>query len=519
MDDLDIAGNASSITSLDANQRRSLALKSARLGVWAWDAVEHESFWDQRTCEIYGRPYRGGLGASIDEVVALVHPEDRADFQKRYAAAIQQMWPEIATEYRVVWPDGSVHHVATFGLAFYNDQGQITRTVGVAQDVTLQRQQEEEACQSLKLESVGRLAGGIAHDFNNLLTVINGYAELLLKESREGTSIWAKAAQIKRAGEKAAGLTRQLLAFSRKQVMDVQPANLNSLVQDLTPVLRQVLEETVELKFILEPSLGLTLADPKQISQAILSLAMNARDAMPKGGIFTIKTENIKLTGRPAAAGPDLPLGDCVLLTLSDTGAGMDRETQKHIFEPFFTTKASGSGAGLGLATVHGIVSQSGGAIQCTSELGEGTVFRIYLPQTGNPCQAHVSGDAQTILIVDDEPAFRELLREVLEAAGYRVMEAAQGNQALAIQQRQRIDILITDLAMPDMDGIELIRAFVHTDRAAAVVAISGAFDESVLRAARLLGASATLTKPIDMDHLVAEVDRIAGKRAEGQTS
>ncbi|HUA20496.1 MAG TPA: response regulator [Bryobacteraceae bacterium] len=497
----------------DSAERLNLALESARMGVWAWDAVEQESFWDERTCEIFGRPYRNGLGASADEVLAMIHPEDRRELESRFAVAVQRRLREVAGEYRVIWPDGSVHHVSMIGSAFYDATGRLSRSVGVVQDVTGQRTPGEQVRQTQKLECIGRLAGGIAHDFNNLLTVINGYSELLLREFGQMAPVRSKVLQIKRAGEQAAKLTNQLLAVGRKQVMNLQPLDINVLIQDLLPMLRRAMEG-VKLKLVLEPGLGLALADSGQVSQVVLNLAMNAYEAMPVGGLFTLQTANFQVgtAGKPAS---DLPIGDYVLLTLSDTGTGMDAETQKRIFEPFFTTKKAVHGAGLGLATVYGIVAQTGGRIECHSEPGAGTVFRIYLPAAGVQqtaaqllLQRPLDGGSRqgVVLVADDEPGFRSLVRDVLEAFGYQVLEAADGKQALAAKERHRIDILITDLAMPDMDGIELIRAFLHTAQSPSVVAISGAFDASVLKAARLLGAKATLTKPIDTDALVTLV-------------
>jgi two-component system, cell cycle sensor histidine kinase and response regulator CckA len=636
--------NPAKIDKPETDEWLNLALKGARMGLWTWDATTNEGVWDERTYEIYGIPSRGGAGASMEQLMALVHPEDREPFAQKYAVATREHWPEIVTEYRVIWPDGSVRHVSTRGQTFYDQTGRLQRAVGVVQDITQQRKLEEQLRQAQKLESIGRLAGGIAHDFNNLLTVINGYSQILLREMDENNPLRAKAGQIHRAGEQAASLTRQLLAFGRKQVMDVQPLNINLVIREVEPILRRLIEENVELKVILEPSLGFTLADPNQMSQVILNLATNARDAMPQGGLLTLRTENVELTGRDPHANLDVPRGDYVLLTLSDTGAGMDAETQRHLFEPFFTTKGPGRGTGLGLATVYGIVTQTGGRIKCYSELGTGTVFRIYLPRTTtqNPSRSPASSDLEqlegtetilvaedqlqvreltchilrssgyqvleatsgkealsilerhpepiallltdvvmpgisgselaegarrirpgisvlfmsgytdqvishhgmldpgveliqkpfdsdsllakvremltpgpakgTVLIVDDEAGFRALIRDVLEDAGYQVLEAPDGKQAIAVRSDRSIDVLITDLAMPEMEGIEVIRAFSQSDQPPAIIAISGAFDESVLKAARLLGAKATLTKPIEIDQLVELVDSLVGK-------
>jgi PAS domain S-box-containing protein len=335
---------------------------------------------------------------------------------------------------------------------------------GIARDITERKHLEAQLRQSQKMEAVGRLAGGIAHDFNNLLTVINGYSELALQRLQPGDALARNLEEIKRAGDRAASLTRQLLAFSRKQVLQPKVLDLNVLVSDLEKMLRRVIGEDVDLRTVLKPKLGRVDADPGQIEQVIMNLVVNARDAMPDGGQLTIETENAYLTeeyarqhiftGKP---------GPYVMLAVSDNGSGMNDETKARLFEPFFTTKDQGKGTGLGLSTVYGIVKQSMGYIWVYSETGLGTTFKVYLPaidgeadskpasQPGQP----IARGSETILLVEDDEMVRGLAQMTLEASGYRVLQATNGAEALLVCQQnpEPIHLLLTDVVMPGMSG------------------------------------------------------------------
>ena len=329
------------------------------------------------------------------------------------------------------------------------------------------RKSEEELRHSQKMEAVGRLAGGVAHDFNNLLTAIIGYAELIATRASSNTLAKQNAELIRKAGEQAAALTRQLLAFSRKQILQPKVIDLNELIVEMEKLLRRVIGERFDLQSQPEAEIGRVKADPSQIEQVVLNLGVNARDAMPRGGKLTIRTENVRLDRAAASQlSASLKPGDYVMLSVTDTGAGMDEETMSHIFEPFFTTKGPGKGTGLGLATVYGIVRQTGGGISVESEPGKGSIFRIYLPQVSAPVDftkslptpVEKSENFETVLVVEDEDIVRELVCEVLEEQGYNVICARDGLEALSVAQQfdGMIHLLVTDVIMPHMNGHEL---------------------------------------------------------------
>jgi signal transduction histidine kinase/ActR/RegA family two-component response regulator len=329
------------------------------------------------------------------------------------------------------------------------------------------RKSEEELRHSQKMEAVGRLAGGVAHDFNNLLTAIIGYAELIATRSTSNTLAKQNAELIRKAGEQAAALTRQLLAFSRKQILQPKVIDLNALVVEMEKLLRRVIGERFDLQSHPDAEVGRVKADPSQIEQVVLNLGVNARDAMPRGGKLIIRTENVRLDSITAPQiSASLAPGNYVMLSVTDTGAGMDEETKSHIFEPFFTTKGPGKGTGLGLATVYGIVRQTGGGISVESELGKGSTFRIYLPQVSAPVDftrtpllpVEKSDNFETVLVVEDEDIVRELVCEVLEDQGYNVICARDGVEALnmAAEFDGIIHLLVTDVIMPHMNGHEL---------------------------------------------------------------
>jgi two-component system, cell cycle sensor histidine kinase and response regulator CckA len=336
----------------------------------------------------------------------------------------------------------------------------------VAQDVSQRHILEQQLRQSQKMEAVGRLAGGVAHDFNNLLMVIKGHTELLHNALPPGEEFSRKIEQIERAADRASALTRQLLAFSRLQVLQPRVMNLNEVVKDMGRLLPRLIGEDIELDIRAAEDLGALRADVSQMEQIIMNLVVNSRDAMPEGGRLLIETSNAELDGNYSAKHPMVRAGHYVLLSVTDTGTGMDAETQAHIFEPFFTTKAQGKGTGLGLATVYGVVKQSGGFIWVYSELGRGTTFKIYFPRVdelvdrASPTApaAEIPQGTETILLTEDEQDVREVTREFLESGGYRVLEAHDGMEALAMVEKHQgdIDLLITDMVMPRMTGEEL---------------------------------------------------------------
>lgn len=375
------------------------------------------------------------------------------------------------------------------GKPLYDKDGVIIGTQGTAVDITKQKQVEKQLLESQKMDAVGQLAGGIAHDFNNLLTAINGYSDLLLDNLRPDDPMHHDLSEIKKAGVRAAALTRQLLAFGRKQILQPKVLDLVEIVAEIEDMLLRLIGEHIDLNFRYDEDLQKIKADPGQIEQVVINLVINARDAMAQGGNITVRLENIALDDQACAALGDLHAGDYAMLSVSDTGSGMNEETLSHIFEPFYTTKGVEKGTGLGLSTVFGIVKQSGGEIKVESEPGKGTIFRIYLPQVEAPIPAEeieslsstIEGN-ETILLVEDEDIIREMLKRVLERLGYTVLVAQHGGEALRIAENHEgpIDLIVTDVVMPQMSGHELVQRLVPYRSEMSVLYMSGYDDEMV---------------------------------------
>ncbi len=386
----------------------------------------------------------------------------------------------------------------------------------VAQDVSERQLLEGQLRQAQKMEAIGRLAGGVAHDFNNLLMVIKGHTELLLNVLPPADHVTRKIEQIDRSADRATGLTRQLLAFSRMQVLQPRAMNLNSIVEEMGKLIPRLIGEDIELLVRCSADLGTIRADASQMEQIIMNLAVNSRDAMPKGGRFMIETSNIELDHYYREAHPVVQPGKYVLLAVSDTGTGMDAETQAHIFEPFFTTKEQGKGTGLGLATVYGVVKQSGGFIWVYSELGKGTTFKIYLPRVDEPAASvpvvHIPSSlargTETVLLAEDEEDVRDVAREFLESAGYTVLQAPGGQAALEIAAAHQgaIDLLVTDMVMPGISGQELARQMRTLRQGIRVIYMSGHSEHAAGEAAKCDAAAAVLTKPFSRTVLLRTV-------------
>jgi two-component system, cell cycle sensor histidine kinase and response regulator CckA len=396
--------------------------------------------------------------------------------------------------------------------------------LGVATDITQRRLLEDQLRQSQKMEAVGRLAGGIAHDFNNVLTAILGYSQMLLADLEPGDNRREDLQEIEHAAERAATLTRQLLAFSRRQVLHPQVLNLNDLVENLDKFLRRLIGEDIDLKVHFTPDLWPVLADQGQLEQVLMNLAVNSRDAMPKGGKLTIETANAELDEAYAHSHITVKAGPYVMLAVSDTGAGMSEETRARIFEPFFTTKGAGKGTGLGLSTVYGIVKQSGGNIWVYSEPGRGTTFKIYLPRATESSPApglprkETTGvrGSETILLVEDEDPVRTLAGKVLRGLGYRVLEAKLGREALAVAQAHQgeIDLLLTDVVMPEYSGSELARQLADIRPAIRILFMSGYTDEAIIHHGVLESNIAYLQKPFTPDSMARKVREVLETRA-----
>jgi two-component system, cell cycle sensor histidine kinase and response regulator CckA len=385
------------------------------------------------------------------------------------------------------------------------------------------RSSEAQLRQSQKMEAVGRLAGGVAHDFNNLLTVIKGYSELAMEEISESDPLYAGVKEIQRAADRAASLTRQLLAFSRRQVLAPKVLDLNHLVTDTQKLLRRLMGEDVELITALDPQLGSVRADPHQIEQVLMNLAVNAKDAMPQGGEFTIETANIEFDRDNTREHVRVKSGAYVMLAVSDTGTGMDAETCSHVFEPFFTTKEQGKGTGLGLSTVYGIVKQSGGYIWAESEPGSGSSFKIYLPRVGEvaerPPARQMRPEAhrgiETILLVEDEAGVRALIRQVLQRHGYTVLDCSHGGEALLAAERHQghIQLLLTDVVLPQMNGRELAERLLGARTDMKVLYMSGYTDEAIAHHGVLTPGSAFVQKPFTNEALARKVREVLDKK------
>lgn len=397
----------------------------------------------------------------------------------------------------------------------------------IAEDITARRMLEEQFRHAQKMEALGELAGSIAHDFNNLLGVIIGYSELLSANLGSEGLAGARLEKIKKSGQRAASLTSQLLAFSRRQVLQPRVLNLNSLMTETQKMLQRLMGEDIEQEILLDPALAKTKADPGQIVQVIMNLAVNARDAMPKGGKLTMRTASVSFKDAVSFSGVAVPPGEYVMLSVSDTGTGMDAETRKRLFEPFFTTKEAGKGTGLGLATVYGIVKQSGGYVFADSELGKGTTFRIYLPRVDQPIRAASSQPApvelppelpptsETLLVVEDERAFRDLLHERLQSKGYQVLVAANGVEALRVAEEYKgsISVLITDVIMPQMSGPELAKNLKKVRPNTEVLYMSGYTDDKLRNISETDGEPTLIQKPFYIDDLVQKMQEILRRK------
>ncbi len=390
---------------------------------------------------------------------------------------------------------------------------------GIAQDITDRKKLEEQLRQAQKMEAIGNLAGGIAHDFNNLMTVVTGYSQFVLNKVAEESPLRADIEEIKKAGQRAASLTRQLLAFSRRQVLSPELVSLGDVVSNIKEMLKRLIGETIELVVTSGSDLRRVKADPGQIEQIIMNLALNARDAMPDGGKLLIETDNIDLDATYCGQWSDVRPGPHVVLAVSDTGTGMDAETQQHIFEPFFTTKELGRGTGLGLSMVYGIVQQSGGSVRVYSEPGCGATFRILLPEAKEDADSHkpqesperMQPGSETVLIAEDEDMVRTLTRRILESHGYRVLEARNGKEALEIAERHvgPLHLLLTDVVMPKMSGKELAQHLLESRPETKVLYMSGYSENLVSHQGILDAGVALIEKPFAEESLLQRVRAI----------
>jgi two-component system cell cycle sensor histidine kinase/response regulator CckA len=419
--------------------------------------------------------------------------------------------------------DGTLFTVHLTGRSVGGGLGDLKSFEVVAEDVTRRRSLEQRLRQAERMEAIGRLAGGVAHDFNNMLMIIQGSTQLLLDCLGRNDPLRRNLEDVLKAGERAASLTRQLLAFSRKQVLQPAVLDLNVLVAEAARMLPPLLGQNIEMVLSLDPALGRVKADPGQVQQIIMNLAVNARDAMPEGGELVLATKNVALQ-EPIAGGHDaIPPGSYVMLSVSDTGHGIDADIRSHIFEPFYSTKPRDKGTGLGLATVYGIVDQSGGHIQVETELARGTSFRIYLPRVADAVEVLrpskvLSGSlrgSETVLVVEDDDGVRKLTREFLKISGYTVLEARNGAEAIQIPARHAgpVDLLLTDVLMPGMNGREVAQQFVSLRPETKVLFMSGYTEDAITHLGILEPGVAFIEKPFSPDELARKVRRVLGSK------
>ena len=475
------------------------------------------TFWNRSAEHIFGYAEPEVLGKPLTMLIA---ESDRADYAAALPATVGNDLAFGHTIEVTALRKDTGHFPSEFSLAaLRGPQG--TTLTAIIRDVTERKQaqdaltqRDEQLRQSQKMEAIGRLAGGVAHDFNNLLMAIRGYSELLVQSLADDEEKRADAEEILKASDRAAGLTRQLLAFSRRQVITQEALALDTLVEGMNNMLRRLIGEDIQLATEIWPGLTPVLADRTQIEQILVNLIVNARDAMPGGGKITIELRNIELDSVGVVAHPGLTPGDYVEMAVSDTGNGMDADTASRIFEPFFTTKEGGKGTGLGLATVYGIAQQSGGAIEVQSAVGHGTTFYIYLPRAtdlGKPAPARSmssEGGGETVLLVEDDDRVRVLVANMLKKNGYTVLLGSQGDQALEIASRYRgrIHLLLTDVVMPGISGRQLSERLTAARPDTRVLYMSGYSDDAILRHGVKSAGTHFIQKPFSIEALALKV-------------
>jgi PAS domain S-box-containing protein len=505
----------------ESQERFQYVARAANDAVWDWDLVTDACWRNEGITTLFGyAPEK--VGPDMSWWFENLHPEDHDRVSRDLRAAIERGAESWSAEYRFRKTDGSYASVFDRGYVLHDGEGRPIRMIGAMMDVTERRQLEDELRQSQKMEAVGRLAGGVAHDFNNLLTIITGRSALLLGRLKTDDPSRKSVELIQKTAARAAALTGQLLAFSRKQVLQRKILDLNTTVAEMSDMLRRLIGEDVDLLLTLGPAAGHVNADRAQLEQVLLNLAVNARDAMPHGGTLGVETDRVEIGPAPPDRPDALAPGAYAVLRVMDTGVGMDAATQAHIFEPFFTTKERGKGTGLGLSMVHGVVRQHGGAIHVRSVAGGGSTFEIYLPQVEAPAPPAAVDDAgarpasgrERILLVEDEEDVRALAREVLERQGHSVLEAGDGAQALQRYEAEgdRIDLILTDVVMPRMSGRELVDRVRAMRPSIPVLYMSGYTEDAILRHGVRDASVMLLGKPFTPADLIGKVREVLDK-------
>jgi two-component system cell cycle sensor histidine kinase/response regulator CckA len=506
----------------ESQERLQLAVRAARMGTWRWEVASNLLTWDEGLNQLYRLEPEQSV-TRYEQFLERVHEDDRAFV----AAAVQRAIEGVSGldyEFRIVLPSGQVRWLADQGRVVLDASGKLLYMTGVCLDVTERKQMEERLRQAQRMDSVGQLAGGIAHEANNMMSVVLGCADYVLQRTDLPDAVRQDVDQIWRAAKRTAGVTQQLLAFSRRQMLQPQVLDLNATVRGLEPILNRALGEGRGVRMHLSPTLGRVRADPGQLEQVLLNLTLNARDAMPEGGRLTVETMNVMLDESYAAAKPieTLEPGEYAALVITDTGRGMDRATLDRIFEPFFTTKGVGEGTGLGLSTVYGIVKQSGGFIWAYSEPGLGTTFKLYFPliasysadrTTQTPIPSGHAGEV--VLVAEDEPMVRNIMARTLRDCGYGVLEVADGNEALAVLEAHngRVSLIVADVVMPDIGGREMAARVAQRWPDVPVLFTSGYTGLEVIRRGLLEEGREFIQKPLDPEALARKVREMVDAR------
>ena len=517
----DITDRRQSASALKASEERfRLLVETMNDGLAVQDAQGHILYVNPRFCEILGYKRHCLIGRLVSELMDF---GSRIVFQNELKE--QQTHDGDLVELSLEKDNGGKVTVRVSAKALYNTDGEAVGSFLVITDMTQVKRLQRQLVHSQKMEAVGRLAGGIAHDFNNLLMIIHGYTDLALMDLDKNEPLHSHIEQIDQATRRAETLTRQLLAFSRKQVLQPKVLNLQSTIPGIEQMLLRLIGENITLKLKLDSHTGLVKADEGQIEQVLFNLAVNARDAMPEGGTLTISTRNVQMDDMYIKMETEIPVGAYVVITVTDTGIGMDQNTQSQIFEPFFTTKEKGHGTGLGLSTAYGIVKQSGGEITVYSEPGRGACFKIYLPRLDGEVHVHAA-DApptpiecghETILVVEDENRLREMIVEVLSRCGYTVLEAPDGPTALEryADSDPMVDLVVTDVMMPKMNGREFAREFSKHQPHARILYMSGYTDDIILDHGVLAPGTLFIHKPFSRKELVDMLQNILTESKE----
>ena len=509
-------------TTRDANQLTRALFDDSPVAISVVDASGIIVRWNKAAEQTFGWPESEVIG----KFLPTIPPDEREAYLAKLGRFISGLERSNGEDLHCLRRDGSIIDVNVWKELLHDANGGVSGIMSLIFDSSEKLKLEQQLRQAQRLEAVGQLAGGVAHDFNNLLTIISGYSDLALSQLSPQEPLRYNVEQVLKAANRATALTSQLLAFSRKQVLKPIVLDLNEIIADLEKMLRRLIGENIDLITILETDLGCVKADPGQIEQVIVNLAVNSRDAMPDGGKLIIETSNVELDAHYTSQHIGTLPGPYVMISVSDSGHGIGPETQSHIFEPFFTTREHGKGTGLGLSMVYGIVKQSGGNIWVYSEPGHGTTFKIYFPLVLQPSEpirpiparAAPGRGVETILLVEDEERVRELVKEVLIKQGYTVITARDGKDALgaAAREARQIDLLLTDVVMPKMSGRELAEILVPMRPSLKVLYMSGYTDNAMLHKGTLDSETKFIQKPFTPDALARKVREVLDAKGAG---